>query len=58
MSATDGCSDLLAALGESVCGAPDVEFAVAFGSWSTGRSRPDFRPGGSITLAEEEASYA
>lgn len=39
MGATDGRSQLLAALGEAICSDPDVEFAVAFGSRAAGTSR-------------------
>lgn len=31
-------SELLAALGESICSESGVEFAVAFGSWTTGQA--------------------
>jgi predicted nucleotidyltransferase len=40
MGATDGHSQLLAALDEAICSDPDVEFAVAFGSRAVGTPRP------------------
>lgn len=40
MDAIDGRSQVLAALEESLCRDPDVEFAVVFGSQVTGDSRP------------------
>lgn len=39
MGTTDGRSRLLAALEESLCHDPDVEFAVAFGSQVAGNAR-------------------
>lgn len=40
MGVTDSRSELLAALEESLCCDPNVEFAVAFGSQVTGTARP------------------
>lgn len=40
MEPSDGRSRLLADLAESLCQDADIEFAVAFGSQVTGRSRP------------------
>lgn len=40
MGVTDGRSDLLAALAESLCRDADIAFAVVFGSQERGTSRP------------------
>lgn len=57
MSGTDGRSDLLAALGESICSDPDVGFAVVFGSQVAGRSRSSSDVDVAIKFSDELSSH-
>jgi predicted nucleotidyltransferase len=57
MSTTDGHSDLLASLEETVCSDPDVEFAVVFGSRAAGSSRPSSDLDVAIKFSEDLSAH-
>jgi predicted nucleotidyltransferase len=57
MEATNGRSTLPAALEESLCRDPDVEFAVVFGSRVTGDERPSSDLDIAVKFSDELSSH-